>query len=98
MALAQAATAVDHGIVLMLISLLVLPISAFLFARAPRRWREIGRGPFAIERSESRAEREAEVRQMVEAKSYLRQRRGEEPLDVEAETERQCADLIGLND
>jgi hypothetical protein len=46
--------------------------------------------------SDSQVVREEEVRQMVEAKSYRRVRRGEEPLDVEAETERQIADLIGL--
>lgn len=33
----------------------------------------------------ARAEAEAEIRQMVEAKSARRQARGEEPLDVEAE-------------
>jgi hypothetical protein len=32
---------------------------------------------------------------VIEAKSYHRLRRGEDPLDVEAETERRVADLIG---
>ncbi len=38
----------------------------------------------------------AEVRQLVIARNERRMRRGEEPLDVEAEVERQVADFIGL--
>ena len=38
----------------------------------------------------------AEVRALVIARNERRARRGEEPLDVEAETDRQLADLIGL--
>lgn len=103
-----AATAVDNGNVLILISLIVLPIAAIAFADAGKAWRSIGRGPYAIDpdlppRSMrpvpspvSRETQEAEVRQMLEAKSYRRVRRGEDPIDVEAETERRVADLIGL--
>jgi hypothetical protein len=101
------ATAVDNGSVLIVITLIVLPIAAIAFAGSGQAWRSIGRGPYAIDpdlppRSVrplpspvSRATQEAEVRQMVEAKSYRRVRRGEDPLDVEAETERRVADLIG---
>jgi hypothetical protein len=102
------ATAVDNGTVLILITLVVLPIAAIAFADSGKAWRSIGRGPYAIDpdlppRSVrplpspvSRATQEAEVRQMIEAKSYRRVRRGEGPLDVEAETERRVADLIRL--
>ena len=38
----------------------------------------------------------AEVRQLVIARNERRMRHGEEPLDVEAEVERQVADFIGL--
>jgi hypothetical protein len=38
----------------------------------------------------------AEVRAIVIARNERRARRGEEPLDIEAETDRQLADLIGL--
>jgi len=101
------ATAADNGSVLIVITLVVLPITAIAFADSGKAWRNIGRGPYAIDpdlppRSVrplpspvSRATQEAEVRQMVEAKSYRRVRRGEDPLDVEAETERRVADLIG---
>jgi hypothetical protein len=60
---------------------------------------EIGKGPLSIEQEMPQSEggssapasgevREAEVRQMVEAKAYRQAARGEEPLDVEAEVER----------
>jgi hypothetical protein len=109
MAAPLAATDVDHGTVLMLITLVVLPVAAVAFARSGKAWRDIGRGPYAIDpdlppRSVrpppspvSRETQEAEVRQMVEAKSYRRQQRGQAPLDVEAETARRLADLIGLD-
>ena len=102
-----AATDVDHGTVLILITLVAAPIAAIAFARSGKAWRGIGRGPFAIDpdlppRSvrpqpspASRATQEAEVRQMLQAKSYRRERRGEAPIDVERETERRLADLIG---
>lgn len=102
-----AATSVENGTVLMLITLIVLPIAAFAFARSGKAWRGIGRGPYAIDpdlppRSVrplpspvSRATQEAEVRQMLQAKSYWRERRGEAPLDVETETERRLADRLG---
>jgi len=102
-----AATSVEYGNVLWLITLVVAPIAAFAFAGASKAWRGIGRGPYAIDpdlppRSvrplpspANHETREAEVRQMVQAKSYWRERRGEAPLDVERETERRLADLVG---
>jgi len=59
--------------------------------------------PFAGEldshgQGDSEATKEAEIRQMVEAKAYRHSRRGEAPLDVEAEVERRMADLIGWDD
>jgi hypothetical protein len=102
-----AATAVENGHVLILITLVVLPIAAIAFAGAGKAWRGIGRGPYAIDpdlppRSVrplsspvSEEIREAEVRQMVEAKSFRRQRRGEPALDVAAETKRRLADSVG---
>lgn len=91
----SSAISIDNGTVLMLVTALALPIAAIAFASSGPAWRRIGKGSFAIAREDSRGEQEAEVRQMVEAKSYRRQRRGEAPLDVEAETERELANLIG---
>jgi hypothetical protein len=47
---------------------------------------DIGGGRMALDRHEATpAEREAEIRQMLEARNARRQARGEAPLDVEAE-------------
>jgi hypothetical protein len=47
---------------------------------------DIGGGRMALDRREATpAEREAEIRQMLEARNARRQARGEAPLDVEAE-------------
>src|SRR5215472_6184762 len=105
-----ALTYLQSGYVLVAITLSILPIAAIAFARSGQAWRGIGRGPYAIDPDlpprevrpmtspVSRATREVEVRQMLRAKSYRRERRGEAPLDVEAEAERRVADLIGLDD
>jgi hypothetical protein len=97
MILAPAAIELDKGTVLVAITVIVLPIAAIAFARSGSAWGDLGKGPFSIGQespppptgSDSAAAvdavRAAEVRQMIEAKSYLRQRRGGTPIDVEAE-------------
>ncbi len=103
MSLPLAATAVDNGKVIIFVALVALPIAAIAFAGAGKALKGLGKGRFAIEQElpaprilgpappVSRAVREAEVRQMLEAKSYRRQQRGEAPLDIEAEVERMMA-------
>jgi hypothetical protein len=64
-------------------------------------YRSIGKGGLSLDEPDrtappldtpaARAEAEAEIRQMVEAKSALREARGEQPLDVDA----QVAELTG---
>jgi len=96
-----ASIAVDSGTVLILITLAVLPIAAFSFARSGGAWRQIGKGPLSIEQElpprltadgpeppVDRRVQEAEARQMLEAKADRRRRRGEPPIDVEAELRR----------
>jgi hypothetical protein len=95
------AIAVGNGTVLMLVTLIVLPIAAIAFARSGAAWKELGKGAFGIEqelpppssapRPEAPVDRElqaTEARQMLEAKSYRREQRGEAPLDIEAEVAR----------
>jgi hypothetical protein len=95
------------GMILIVITLVVVPIGAIAFATSGKSLKTLGKGQWAIERelppsrgltdsatSVPRHVREAEIRQMVEAKSYRRQARGGEPLDVEAEVER----LVGEAD
>ncbi len=81
------------------------PIAGLLFRRVAGSWDSIGKGPFAIEqelplvprylaepaRPVDPAMQAAEVRQMLKAKSERQERRGETPLDVEAETTRLLA-------
>jgi len=92
---------IQAGYVLTLITLTTLPIALTAFARSGPLWQSVGKGPFAIEQElpppsrlsqpdppVDRKLQEAEARQMLEAKSYRRQQRGEAPLDVEAEMKR----------
>ncbi len=81
------------------------PIAGAVFWRVAGGWDSIGRGPFAIEQEPRPAPRHlarptppvdpaiqaAEVRQMLKAKSERRRRRGEAPIDVEAEATRLLA-------
>jgi hypothetical protein len=100
MALQLGAIGIQSGYAIAAITLFALPIAAVAFARSGPAWRGIGKGPFAIEQElpptrmaqpqppVDRALQETEARQMIEAKSYRRRRRGEAPLDVEAEVAR----------
>jgi len=92
--------AVSNGEVIMIVVAIAAPIAAIAFASAGAVYRQIGRGPFAMdhERHErggaglssaaGRAEQQLELRQMLEAKAYRQRRRGEAPIDVEAELRR----------
>jgi len=101
MGLAVGTIAIDSGTVLMLISLLAIPFAAISFSRSGEAYRSIGKGAMAMEhelplpkyskrpaRAVDPAVQAAEVRQMLGAKAEWRQRHGEAPLDVEAETAR----------
>lgn len=101
MDLALAMTAVQKGAVLLLFTGVAAPLIGVLFRRVGGGWEAYGKGPFAIlgERQAARpagmaaapvdpAVQAAEVRQMLEAKAERLRRRGQAPLDVEAETAR----------
>jgi len=107
--LEQLPLAIDEltaGMIMIAVVLLAGPIAAIAFARSGEALKTMGKGQWAIERelppsrgltnnttSVPRAVREQEIRQMVEAKSYRRQARGGEPLDVEVEVERLLSEL-----
>ena len=86
--------------ILIVIALAVLPIAAIAFARSGAALKTLGKGRWAIEQElparrpmtapqpVNKAVQATEVRQMLEAKSYRREQRGEPPIDVEAEMKR----------
>ncbi len=100
MTLAPTGIAVDNLTILVLITVIVAPVAAIAFACSGAAWKGLGKGQFALERElppsgavqpkppPEDAFRAAEVHQMLEARSYRRQRRGEAPIDVEAEATR----------
>jgi hypothetical protein len=102
--LTLAITAGGKGMIVLLFTGVAMPLVGVLLRRVGGGWDSVGKGWFAIERQppasgrlhESTAALDpaiqaAEVRQMLAAKSERRQRRGEEPLDVDAETTRLLA-------
>jgi hypothetical protein len=108
---AMGAVTIDSGTVLMLIALITIPFAAFSFSRAEEAYRSIGKGALAIdddlplprymrrpEQPVDPAIQAAEIRQMLEAKASRLQRRGEAPIDVEAEATRLLAPGAGGSD
>jgi hypothetical protein len=99
-ALPLAISDLGSGTIMILIVLLALPIAAIAFAGSGRALKTLGKGRWAIEQElpakrplgppqpVDRRVQQAEVRQMLEAKSYRREQRGQAPLDVEAELKR----------
>jgi hypothetical protein len=98
--------AVDTGVVLILVVIAALPIGAAVFALgASNALSNIGKGDFAMDHDMaegprggapvSKEIREEEIRQMVEARSYRREARGEDALDVDAEVDKLLASERG---
>jgi hypothetical protein len=104
MPVAMGAVAIDNGTILVLIALAAIPFAAFSFSRADQAYRSIGKGGLSIDqdlpvpRYMRRPEpaidptiQAAEVRQMLQAKAGRLERRGEQPIDIEAEATRLLA-------
>jgi hypothetical protein len=100
------AVSLSTGDAILIIVFAAVPVAlaAFVFG-AGNALRQIGKGPFAVEfdsdmsprldespRAGSADGREAEIRQMLEAKAYRQRARGEDVLDVEAELSRLLAE------
>jgi hypothetical protein len=74
------------GIVLIVVVVLAALVAVGTLATSGKSYDEIGRGGLAPrDGDDPPAERDAEIRQMLDARNALRRRRGREPLDVEAE-------------
>ncbi|HZA90082.1 MAG TPA: hypothetical protein VE401_07585 [Solirubrobacterales bacterium] len=93
--------ALSTGDVFLIAIIVAIPFALLTFVLGARQaLSQIGKGPLSIEQDlpqksggpapapVSGEVREAEVRQMVEAKAYRQAARGETPLDVEAEVKR----------
>jgi hypothetical protein len=92
--------AITNGDVIIIIVATAIPLGILSFVLgAGRAFDEIGKGPFAMDHDPvasdpqgplptTPAAREAEIRQMLEAKAYRQSARGQAPLDVDAELER----------
>jgi hypothetical protein len=90
----------SNGDVILIIVFVTIPLGILSFAIGARgAFDEIGKGPFAMDHDPSAAEgsqplpttpaaREAEIRQMLQAKAYRQKERGQVPLDIDAELER----------
>jgi len=94
--------ALSNGEAILVIVLVAIPVAALSFAGAGAAFKQIGKGPLSIDQEmpqkgagapapTSPALREAEIRQLLEAKAYRQDQRGEEPLDVETELQRLLA-------
>ncbi|HEU5253967.1 MAG TPA: hypothetical protein VFU16_11650 [Solirubrobacterales bacterium] len=97
-----ALTALQKGAIVLAFTGVAAPLIGLLLKRVVGGWETMGGGPFAILDERPRKQvgggqqvdpaiQAAEVRQMLEAKSERRRRRGEDPLDVEAEAARLLA-------
>jgi len=94
--------AVSNGEVIMIVVFAAIPIATIAFVLGSgNAFRQIGKGQFSVEfeadmpkeirdsdAEASPAEREAEIRQLLEAKAYRQNKRGEQPVDVDSELDR----------
>lgn len=93
--------AVESGTAIILVAVLVIPIAIYVFSGLfGSAWNEFGKGPLALDglpRDEenrpyvpptSAAEREDDIRQMIQARADRQEARGETPDDVEAEVQK----------
>jgi hypothetical protein len=89
--------AVSNGEVILIVFFAALPFAALAFALSGKALSQVGKGQFAIDEdpladegggAPSREVREAEIRQLLEAKAYRQRERGQTPLDVDAELEK----------
>ena len=84
------------GTVLWIVCGVAAAIAIVALAMSGRTWSELGRGGLVMDRDETRAsaavsERDEDIRAMLAARNARRVRRGEAPLDVEAELARLTA-------
>jgi hypothetical protein len=98
--------AISNGEVILIIVFAAIPIAAVAFiAGAGNALRQVGKGGLSVEfesdlpqglrdsdaEATSDEAREDEIRQLLEAKAYRQQARGEQPIDIDTELDRLLA-------
>jgi hypothetical protein len=89
------------GTVVVVVSVVAIVLAVIALARSGHTWSDYGKGRLVMDRDLTPApspaspaaagEREAEIRSLLEARNARRLRRGEEPVDIEAELARLTA-------
>jgi hypothetical protein len=89
------------NIVIWIVCILAVVIAFVALIATRKTWQDFGKGQFVMDRDESRpsagaamAERDTEIRQLLEARNARRVRRGEQPIDIEQEMNRLTAPAI----
>jgi hypothetical protein len=88
----------EFGTIVIVVGIVGAVVATLSYIGSGRIYKTIGKGQFALDTPDrvpgpqagsaaARAEQEAEVRQLIQAKSDRREARGQAPLDVEAEVQ-----------
>jgi hypothetical protein len=86
------------GTVVVVVCAMAIVIALVALARSGKTWSDYGKGGLVMDRDVPSttavtppAERDAEIRELLQARNARRLRRGEEPVDIEAELARLTA-------
>jgi hypothetical protein len=86
------------NIVIWVVCVLALVIALGVLFASRNTWEDYGKGQFVMDhdahRDSGAAERDDEIRQMLDARNQRRERRGEAPVDVDSELARLTAPAI----
>jgi hypothetical protein len=86
----------DFGTVLIVVAVVAVVVAALSYRGAGQIYAQLGRsGGIDSERTPRSGDLREEVRQLVVARNERRVRQGQEPLDVEAEVDRELRALGG---
>jgi hypothetical protein len=95
--------AISNGEVILIVVFAAIPVAAIVFvAGAGNALRQVGKGAFSVEfesdlpqklrdtdaEAADAEAREDEIRQLLEAKAYRQEARGERPIDIDSELDR----------
>jgi hypothetical protein len=99
------------GIVLLVVAVVGIVVALITVVGSGNTYRQIGSGGFSLDESPAPTrveptpgspaaltERDDEIRQMLQARNARRQRRGEQPLDIDAEISRMTAPVAPAQD